>query len=293
MDKLGVGYEALRAINPKLIYCSITGYGQTGPYRDRAGHDMNYLSVAGVLSYNGRRGSGPAPISVQVADVAGGSCHAVMGILAAVIHRTKTGVGQHVDISMTDAAFSLHALTAPIALQGGAQPEMERTQLNGGSFYDCYETADGRYLSVGGLEPQFGMAFCQAIGKPQLAPQLLIMEPTQLEKTKKEIATAIKSRSLAEWQEVFSAIDACVEPVLTFAEACENPHIKARELLVDVPATEGNPQRQLASPFKFSETPPVYQYAGVSLGRHTSEVLHEIGLKDDAIASLREKKVVQ
>lgn len=293
MDKLGVGYEALKSVNPKLIYCSITGYGQTGPFRDRAGHDMNYLSVAGVLSYNGRQASGPAPMAVQVADVAGGSCHAVMGILAAVIHRSQTGEGQMIDISMTDAAFSLHALTAPGALQGGEQPALERTQLNGGSFYDCYETADGRYLSVGGLEPQFGMAFCQAIGKPQLAPRLLITEPVQLAETKREIAEAVKARTLAEWQARFADIDACVEPVLSFAEACEHPQIKARQMLVQVPSLEGSGQTQLASPFKLSATPPTYRYAGVSLGRHTSEVLHELGLSDGEIASLRDGRVVQ
>lgn len=165
MDRLGVGYEALRAVNPKLIYCAITGYGQTGPFRDRAGHDMNYLAVAGVLGYNGRKETGPGPMAVQVADVAGGSLHAVTGILAAVIHRMQTGVGQMVDISMTDAAFSLHALTGPQALVGGIEPTMEGTQLNGGSFYDCYETSDGRYLSVGGLEPQFFLQFCHAIGR--------------------------------------------------------------------------------------------------------------------------------
>lgn len=293
MDKLGVGYEALKAINPQLIYCSITGYGQTGPYRDRAGHDMNYLSVAGVLGYNGRRESGPAPMAVQVADIAGGSCHAVMGILAAVIHRTQTGEGQMVDISMTDAAFSLHALTAPGALQGGEQPELERTQLNGGSFYDCYATADGRYLSVGGLEPQFGMAFCQAIGKPQLATRLLITEPVQLAEIKAEIAAAVKCHTFAEWQERFAIIDACVEPVLTFAEACEHPQMQARGMLVEVPSLEGREQKQLASPFKMSATPPEYRHVGVSLGSHTSDVLHELGLSDATIAELRSARVVQ
>lgn len=293
MDKLGLSYEALKEVNPQLIYCSITGYGQTGPYRDRAGHDMNYLGIAGVLGYNGRRASGPAPISVQVADVAGGSHHAVMGILAAVIHRSNSGEGQRLDISMTDAAFSMHALTAPGALQGAEQPEMERTQLNGGSFYDCYETADGRYLSVGGLEPQFGMAFCQAIGRPQLAARLLITEPQQLAEVKAEIGEAIKGRTLAEWQQLFANIDACVEPVLSFAEACEHPQMKAREMLVEVSSEGGNSHQQLASPFKFSVTQPSYRHAGVSLGRHTSEVLKELGLDEAAITALRDAKAVQ
>ncbi len=293
MDRLGIGYDALKAINPSLIYCSITGYGQTGPYKNRAGHDMNYLSVAGVMSYNGRRDSGPVPMPVQVADIAGGSHHAVMGILAATIHRMNTGEGQRIDISMTDAAFSLHALTAPGALAGEEEPERERTQLNGGSFYDCYETADGRYLSVGGLEPQFGIAFCQAIGKPQLATQLLITEPKQLAEVKGEIAAAIKAKPLAEWQAIFENIDACVEPVLRFNEACEHPQIKARDMLVQVPSLEGEAQTQIASPFKMSATQPAYRYAGASLGRHSRDVLQEIGLDESEIDALREDKVVQ
>lgn len=292
MDKLGVGYEALKAVNPKLIYCSITGYGQTGPYRDRAGHDMNYLSIAGITSYNGRRASGPAPMAVQVADIAGGSHHAVMGILASVIHRMNTGEGQRIDISMTDAAFSLHALTAPGALTANEQPELERTQLNGGSFYDCYETSDGRFLSVAGLEPQFAMQFCQAIGKPELASRLLITEPVQLAQIKQEISDVLKTKTFAEWQQLFSQIDACVEPVLNFDEACEHPHIKARGLVVEVETTAGNKQRQIASPFKFSGVAPEYRHAGVPLGHNTREVLEQIGLNADEIQALKTNKVV-
>lgn len=292
MDRLGAGYEALKAINPKVIYCSITGYGQTGPYKDRAGHDMNYLAIAGVIGYNGRQASGPAPMAVQVADIAGGSCHAVIGLLAAVIHRQSSGEGQHIDISMTDAAFSLHALTAPGALMGGEQPTLEATQLNGGSFYDCYETSDGRYLSVGGLEPQFFMQFCAAIGRPELAPEGLVMLPERVAALKQEIRQALKSKTYAEWSAIFAAMDSCTEPVLSFSEACEHPQIQARGMLVDVPQLDGGQQRQLASPFKFSATPPSYQHAGVVLGQHTDEVLTKAGLTTESIAQLKSKGVV-
>ncbi|MDF3029495.1 MAG: putative Alpha-methylacyl-CoA racemase [Moraxellaceae bacterium] len=293
MDRLGVGYEALKAVNPKLIYCSITGYGQTGPYRDRAGHDMNYLSIAGVLGYNGRKATGPAPVSVQIADVAGGSCHAVMGILAAVIHRMQSGEGQFVDISMTDAAFTLHALTAPPALVAGQQPEMEGTQLNGGSFYDCYRTQDGRYLSVGGLEPQFFMAFCAAIGRPELAPQGMVMGvPEVVASLKAEIGREIGKKTLAEWEQVFATVDSCTEPVLSFAEACEHPQIKARELLVDVPRPDGGTQKQLGAAIKFSKTPASFRFIGTELGSHTDEVLREHGYAAEEIGALRRGGVV-
>lgn len=293
MDRLGVGYEALKAINPKLIYCAITGYGQTGPYKDRAGHDMNYLAIAGVLGYNGRKSTGPAPVSVQIADVAGGSCHAVMGILAAVIHRTQTGAGQFVDISMTDAAFTLHALTAPGALVANDQPTMESTQLNGGSFYDCYETADGRFFSVGGLEPQFFMQFCTAIGRPELASQGLVMGvPEVVAALKTEIRSEMKKKTYAEWEKIFIAIDSCTEPVLSFAEACAHPHIQARELLVDVPRPDGKTQRQLGSAIKFSKTPASYRYIGTALGADTDEVLKEHGFSAEHIAELRKTGAV-
>lgn len=293
MDRLGVGYEALRAVNPKLIYCAITGYGQTGPYKDRAGHDMNYLSIAGVLSYNGRKSTGPAPISVQVADVAGGSCHAVMGILAAVIHRMQSGEGQFVDISMTDAAFTLHALTAPPALVADMQPGMEGTQLNGGSFYDCYETQDGRYLSVGGLEPQFFMAFCAAIGRPELAPQGMVMGvPEVVASLKAEIGKEVKKKTLAEWQQIFANVDSCTEPVLSFAEACEHPQIKARDLIVEVPRPDGTKQKQLGSAIKFSRTPASFRFIGTEIGSHTDEVLREHGFSEGQIQELRKGGVV-
>ena len=293
MDRLGVGYEALKAVNPKLIYCAITGYGQTGPYKDRAGHDMNYLAIAGVLGYNGRKASGPAPVSVQIADVAGGSCHAVMGILAAVIHRAQTGEGQFVDISMTDAAFTLHALTAPPALVAGIQPEMEGTQLNGGSFYDCYETADGRWFSVGGLEPQFFMAFCAALGRPELAPMGMVMgNPEVVAQLKAEIRAEMKKKTFAEWSAVFAGIDSCTEPVLSFAEACEHPHVKARNLIVEVPRPDGTLQKQLGSAIKFSATPPSFRYIGAEIGAHTDEVLRGLGYADEQIAALRQTGVV-
>lgn len=287
MDRLGVGYEALKAENPGLIFCSITGYGQTGPFKQRAGHDLNYLSIAGVTGYNGRKGSGPAPINVQVADVAGGSYHAVMSVLAAVIHRQQTGEGQHLDISMTDAAFSMHALTAPPALVGGVEPELEATQLNGGSFYDCYETSDGRWLSVAGIEPQFFAQFCQAIGHPEWSAKGLALNPDIQGPLKQDIAEVMKTRTFAEWVTVFSALDACVEPVLSFNEACEHPHIQERELLVEVPTASGGTQRQLASPVKFSATPPRYDFTGAALGAHTDEVLKGAGFGEEEIAAMR------
>ncbi|HQJ08962.1 MAG TPA: CaiB/BaiF CoA-transferase family protein, partial [Deltaproteobacteria bacterium] len=164
MDRLGLSYERLSGMEPGLIYCSITGYGQTGPLRDRAGHDINYLSVAGVMSYSGKGCTGPCQMGIQVADVGSGSNNAVIGILAAVIHRTKTGKGQHIDVSMTDGMFPHHVVSGIRALVGETDPGLETEMLNGASLYGFFETSDGKYLSFGGLEPQFLSAFLKTLG---------------------------------------------------------------------------------------------------------------------------------
>ena len=170
MAKLGLDYESLKTVNPSLIYCSLTGYGQTGPMRNRAGHDINYRARAGVAACSGHKETGPCLCGVQIADVASGSNHAVIGILAAVVHRHRTGEGQYVDVSMTDGAVAFNALFASAYLVDGSENCCGEGVLNGGSLYDFYETRDGKYLSFGGLEPQFFSAFCEAIGRPDLIP---------------------------------------------------------------------------------------------------------------------------
>jgi len=164
MAKLGLGYEVLKAINPKLIYCSITGYGQDGCYKNRAGHDINYLALSGLASYSGTQKTGPVLSGTQIADIAGGSHHAVMGVLAAVIQRGSSGQGQHIDISMTDAAFALNGIFGAGAVGTDIDPKLGEMLLNGGGFYDYYLTSDNRYLSVGSLEPKFAKLFFENIG---------------------------------------------------------------------------------------------------------------------------------
>ncbi|MEE3118540.1 MAG: CaiB/BaiF CoA-transferase family protein [Pseudomonadota bacterium] len=251
MDRLGIGYEALKAINPRLIYCAITGYGQTGPYRDRAGHDINYLSIAGVSSHCGRADSGPPPLGIQVADVAGGSHHAVMGILAAVIERQQTGTGQFVDISMTDAAFALNAMAGAASLAGGQEQQPESALLNGGSFYDYYQTRDQRWLSIGSLEPQFSARLCDTLGLSALKSLALSQKPEDQQQLKAALKDKVAEKTLAEWQEIFADQDACVEPVLTIAEAAEHPQLKARGMVIEVDRGDGVMQKQIACPINF------------------------------------------
>jgi len=250
MDRLGIGYEVLKAINPKLIYCAITGYGQTGPYKDRAGHDINYLAISGVASHCGRADSGPSPMGIQIADVAGGSHHAVMGILAAVIKRQETGEGAFIDISMTDAAFALNAMAGAAALAGGQPQKPESGMLNGGTFYDYYQTRDGRWLSVGSLEPQFSSRLCDTLELGELKSYALSQKPEHQQELKAAIKQKIAERSLAEWREVFADVDACVEPVLTIEEAAEHPQLKARGMVVERDRGDGVRQRQLGLPLR-------------------------------------------
>ena len=291
MSRLGIGYEELKAINPKLIYCAITGYGQNGVYRNRAGHDLNYLAVAGIMDYTGRQEAGPLPLPIQAADVTGG-LYAVGGILAAVIHRLNTGEGQMVDISLTDAAFSLQALTAPPALVGNEQPKPETDGLNGGSFYDCYRTADNRFLSIAGLEPQFFSGFCMAIEKPELLTLGISKQPETVKLVKSTIQDVIIQKPLSEWVTRFSALDVCVEPVLTFAEACEHPQMRDRNMVVDVPMANGERQKQIACPVVFSATPVQYKLTGGHLGAETDRVMQAQGYTSEQIADFKKRGVL-
>jgi len=292
MERLGLGYAALKAINPRLIYVSITGYGQTGPYKDRAGHDINYLALAGIASHTGRQDSGPLPLGVQLADVAGGSLHAVVGLLAAVIARQHSGVGQHLDVSMTDCSFSLNAMAGAGYLACGVEPEWETQVLNGGSFYDYYRTRDGRWMSVGSLEPAFMQQLGAALGRPELAAQGLSLRPEQQKALKLALQVEFEKRSFAELCKLFAGVDACVEPVLSLSEAVEHPQLKARTLISQVPRGDGSTQAQIACPLKFSEGLPEPRHIGAAVGAHTDQVLEELGLSAQRIAELRRAKVI-
>lgn len=268
MARLGLSYEDLKTINPRLIYCSITGYGQTSDYKDRAGHDINYLALAGIAGHSGRQDSGPPPLGIQVADVAGGSLHAVIGILAAVIERQVSGEGQHIDISMTDCAFTLNSMVASAQVAGGEDQVAEGGMLNGVSFYDYYKTQDGRYLSIGSLEPQFMLGLATALQLPILAEKGASMLTEDRQAVRAAIADAIVSQSFAHWQQVFATLDVCVEPVLSLGEAVQSDLAQQRGWLVDVPlvAGEASAQKQLAHPIKFSRSQPVYRFVGRELG---------------------------
>ncbi|MDD5170697.1 MAG: CaiB/BaiF CoA-transferase family protein [Syntrophales bacterium] len=297
MDRLGLGYEQCRSVNPKIIYCSLTGYGQTGPLRDKAGHDINYIARSGVMSYSGIKDIGPVLTGIQVADIGAGSLNSVIGILAAVIHREHTGEGQYVDIAMLDGAIAFNAGASASYLVNKLQnkdtlPKRAEGLLNGGSLYDFYETRDGRHLSVGSVEPQFSKQFFEAIGCPDLiAGGLWPQDTPQL---KSRIIKIIKSKTLSEWMEIFSKVDACVEPVLNLQELLiEDEQARQREMVVQVPIPEsaGKSVPQVGCPIKLSKCPPEYKHVGYPAGYHTEEVLLELGYESSQIKNLRESGV--
>ena len=284
MEKLGLGYEALKAVNPGVIYCSLTGYGQTGPLRSAAGHDINYISRSGIISHAGRAEGGPSLMNFQIADIAVGSLNSVIGILAAVNWRGRTGKGQFVDVAMMDGCVPFNSLDGASFLVSGCQPKREGERLNGGCIYDFYETKDGGYMSVGSLEPQFWASFCRAIGREDLIEGTVW--PENVAEVKAEIRGIFKTKTRDEWVEVFSHYDACVQPVLDLKEALlEDEQIKAREMVVDVelPLHEGVKVKQLASSVKLSECPCEYRHAGYPIGYHTREIVDSLGLDYDSL----------
>ena len=268
MQRLGLDYQTLSEINPKLIYCSITGYGQTGTYKDKAGHDINYLALSGIAGHSGRIENGPPALGIQVADVAGGSMHAVIAILAAVIERQQSGKGQYIDISMTDCVVTMNNLAASASLAGNQHQRPESGYLNGGTFYDYYETQDGRYLSIGSLEPQFMQGLAQALELPILLEKGASYAAEDHAAVKQAIQNKIKTKSLSEWQTLFAALDVCVEPVLKLEEALHSDLAQQRGWVVQVPLKSNSQQTeaQLACPIKFSRSTIRYEFVGQQLG---------------------------
>ncbi|MCU0578514.1 MAG: CoA transferase [Desulfobacterota bacterium] len=291
MGKFGLDYAQLQKVKPALIYCSLTGYGQTGPLADRAGHDINYLARSGLMAYSGPKDKGPVLTGMQIADIAAGSNNSVIGILAAVVHRQRTGEGQYIDVAMTDGVMAFNAMVGAAYLADGQEMPREGHMLNGGSLYDFYETQDGQYVSFGGLEPQFFAAFCMAIERPDLIPGQVMT--TDLPGIKAEVREIIRSKTREEWLAIFKDYDACLEPVLSLSEALTDPQTADRGLVVDVPLPAGGTVKQLACPIRFSTARPQYDRSGVFAGTHTVAVLKGLGYTEDEIGEFKKTGLFQ
>jgi crotonobetainyl-CoA:carnitine CoA-transferase CaiB-like acyl-CoA transferase len=285
MDRLGVGWERLRAENPRLVYCAITGYGQDGPNRDRAGHDTNYLALAGVLGLTGADGGPPVQAAAQIADVGGGALMAAFGIMAALHEREWSGEGQLVDVSMTDGALSLMAMVAARVFADGRAPARGELELAGGLLcYRPYRCADG-WVALGALEPKFWRAWCEGVGREDLVDRQF--DPVG-SATHAEVEAVFAARRREEWAAFNDVHDCCLEPVLGLEEALASPLFAARGMVVEVEQPGvAEPVRLLGTPVKLSRTPGGPAGAGPALGEHTDAVLAEAGYDAEAIAALK------
>jgi crotonobetainyl-CoA:carnitine CoA-transferase CaiB-like acyl-CoA transferase len=292
MDKLGLGYGKVSATNPRIIYCSISGYGQDGPYSQRAGHDINYIGIAGILGMTGYGDRPPVVPGVPVADFGGGGMLAALGIMMALHHRERSGKGQYIDISMMDGVVSWMANAAAKHFVAHDPQKRGETDLAGALVcYGTYETKDGQYLSVGALEPKFWANFCRLIEREDLVDAQLDALPNG--KLKKEIVRIFKSKTRDEWLSLLDGQDTCIEKINTVAEALDDPQVRHRKMVVDIEhPTEGR-IKGMGIPIKLSLTPGrVDRLPAPAYGQHTREVLRGIGLTDGEIDQLEADKVI-
>ena len=279
---LRIDYETLRATNPRLVYCSLSGYGQTGPRASAAGHDVNYLGYAGVLHDTGTRGGTPALANLQIADLLGGAATAAIGILGALVGAQRQGVGRYVDVAMADAVLA-HQVFALGALEdtGHVAPRGEDLLTGGFACYGVYETRDGRWLAVGALEAKFWRLLCETLGRPDLV-DLQFATGDEGERVRETLAAIFATATRDEWCARFEGVDCCVTPILTFAEALGDRQFAARRMV----RTRDDGSRFYAPPFMLEPDTFAVRREAPRQGEHSREVLREAGYDDSAIDAL-------
>ncbi|MBI2490958.1 MAG: CoA transferase [Candidatus Rokubacteria bacterium] len=302
MKRLGADYAALAQANPRLVYCSLSGFGQDGPYKSYPAHDMNYLSLAGVLGLIGEADRKPAIPLNLVADYAGASLHGALGIMLALFARERTGRGQHVDVAYLDTTVSLLAATPNMRFffSDGMAPRRGEGFLGGSyPYYAIYETRDGKLLTIGCTEPWLWENFCKAIGRPDLArfarqpDQFVRAANTEEEAARREIEAIIRTRDRDEWYELLVKADVCVGKVYDVEEMVRDPQITHRQMIVDVQHPVHGPVRQVGVAIKLSDTPGSVRSAAPLASEHTDAVLKDLGVGPGEIAQLREKGVIE
>ena len=283
--RLGVDYDTVKEINPRVVYCSVTGYGQTGPYREMVGHDMNYLSIAGAMDIIRDKEGNPVPPSNLVADYASGGMQAAIGILAALMARERTGKGQHVDIAMTDGVISLCHTAVAQHLQGdlAAMAGIDMTTITTGKIphYNVYKCKDGKLLSIGALEPWFFQNVCREIGREDLAPFEWAID--KWPEMSQIFAEAFLTKTRDEWFELLSKTDTCATPVYTVGEAMNDRHVLERKMVTEVDHPKFGKVKQVGISIKMSETPGAIRCFAPAPGEHAEEILTELGFSKEQV----------
>jgi crotonobetainyl-CoA:carnitine CoA-transferase CaiB-like acyl-CoA transferase len=302
MKRLGADYETIRAFNPRIVYCSLSGFGQDGPYAAYPAHDLNYISLAGVLGLIGERDRKPAIPLNLVADYAGASLHGALGIVLALFARERTGRGQHVDVSYLDTTVSLLAATPNMRFffSDGTAPRRGDGFLGGSyPYYAIYETRDGKLLTIGCTEPWLWENFCRAIGRPDLVrfartpDQFVRGANAEEEAARREIEAIIRTRDRDEWFDFLVRHDVCVGKVYDVGEMVQDPQVVHRRMVVDIEHPVHGKVRQFGVAIKLSDTPGTVRSAGPTPGEHTEEVLRDLGLSAEEIGELRSGRVIE
>jgi len=294
MDRLGLGYKDMAKVNPRLIYCSLTGFGQDGPYKNVAGHDINYIGIGGILGTTGLK-DGPLTIpGIQIADLVAGGIYAIVGILTALVARQKTGRGQFVDTSMLDGVVSLIPDQAALFFAEKISPRAGERRLTGGlPQYNVYRTSDGKYLAVGALEEKFWANLCRGIGKPEWAEKIPKEKDGRCEEIKEEMAKIFLAKTQKEWVNLLMEKDTCVTAVNSIEEVFTDPQVLHRKMHVETVHPQAGRIRQIGIPIKFSETPGEVRTPAPEIGEHTEDILKGLGYTEEGIGRLRREGVIR
>ena len=291
VQRLGVDYERIRNVNPRIVYCSISGYGQTGPLKDRAGHDVNYLAHSGVLDLLGEPDRPPSIPGIQIADMAGGGLQAAVGILLALYAREKSGMGQYIDISMSDGALSLLNLQLYLQQRSGEPPLRGNNRLSHRyACYNTYETGDGKYIALGAVENRFWKRLCDSLGATQYGK--LQYDEDRREEIIAFMRKKFLEKTQAQWEEFLSGVDCCWAPVRTMAEVIREPVFQERKMVVTLISEDGSEEVHLGTPIIMSKSPAAVRKRPVRFGGDTPAILRELQFTEAQIRSLAKKGIV-